>query len=144
IIGLSMQDYVDRHFVQEFEETNRLAHSHLWSIEKAFQRYLQHGALEISLNQVKNAAANLSISFKGFLDKKFFRRAGRHFEKLLEDTASSITLHIEELHESHHLHLNRLLDRLSQHGDRITVTLHEKLLETVAIDSSIFNLVLKR
>lgn len=144
IIGLSMRDYVERHFVQEFEETNRLAHSYLWRIEKSFQRYLQHGALEISLNQVKNAAANLSISFKGFLDKKFFRRAGRHFEKLLEGTTSSITLHIEELHESQHQYLNRLLGRLSQHGDRITVTVHEKLLETVKVDSSVFNLVLKR
>ena len=100
--------------------------------------------MEISLNQVKNAAANLSISFKGFLDKQFFKRAGRHFEKLLEGTTSSITLHIEELHESHRLHLNRLLGRLSQHGDRITVTVDEKLLHTVEIDSSIFNLVLNK
>jgi Domain of unknown function (DUF4070)/Radical SAM superfamily len=143
IIGLSMRDYVDRHFVEEFEEANRLTHRYLWSIERAFQRYLRHGVLEVSLHQVKNAAANLSISFKGFLDKKFFTRAGRHFEKLLAGTTSSLTLHIEELHESHLLYLNRLLDRLAQHGDRITVTVHEKLLEAVEIDSSVFNLVLK-
>jgi radical SAM superfamily enzyme YgiQ (UPF0313 family) len=144
IIGLSMRDYVDRHFVQEFAAANRVTHSHLWSIERAFERYLRRGVVEISLGQVKNTASNLSISLKGFLDKKFFKRAGRHFEKLLEDTRASITLHIEELHESHLLHLNRLLDRLSQHGDRITVTVHEKLLDTVEIDSSVFNLVLKR
>ena len=78
------------------------------------------------------------------MDKKFFKRAGRHFEKLLAGTTSSLTLHIEELHESHLVHLNRLLDRLAQHGDRITVTVHEKLLEAVEIDSSVFNLVLKR
>lgn len=144
IIGLSMQDYVDRRFVQDIEEANRLTHLHLWSIEIAFHRYLQHGVLEVSLNQVKHAAASLSISFKGFLDKKFFKRAGRHFEKLLEGTAASMTLHIEELHESHVLYLHRLLDRLSQHGDRINVTVHEKLVNTVKIDSSVFNLVLTK
>jgi radical SAM superfamily enzyme YgiQ (UPF0313 family) len=144
IIGLSMRDYVDRHFVQELEEANRLTHSYLGSIEKAFERYLQHGVLEISLDQVKNAASNLSVSLKGFLDKKFFKRAGRHFEKLLEDTTSSITLHIEELHETHLLHLNRLLKRLSQHGDRITITVHKRLRDMVAIDSSVFNLALER
>lgn len=144
IIGLSMRDYVERHFVQEFEAANRLTHRYLGLIERAFQRYLQHGVLEVSLHQVKNAAASLSISFKGFLDKKFFKRAGRHFEKLLAGTASSMTLHIEELHASQLLHLNRLLERLAQYGDRITVTVHEKLLEVVKIDSSVFNLVLKR
>lgn len=143
IIGLSMRDYVTRHFVQEFDQANRLAHGYLRSIERAFQHYLQHGVLEISHNQIKNAAANLSISFKGFLDKTFFKRAGRHLEKLLKGTTSSITLHIEELHESHLLYLNRLLNRLSRHGDRITVTVHEKLLTKVNIDSSLFNRVLE-
>lgn len=144
IVGLSMRDYVERHFVQEFEETNRLAHRYLRSLERAFQRYLQHGVLEVSLHQVKNAAAHLSISFKGFLDKRFFQHAGRHIEKLLAGTTSSISLHIEELHASHLEYFNRLLERLAQHGDRITVTVHEKLLEAVKIDSSVFNLVLKR
>jgi len=144
IIGLSMRDYVGRHFVLEFEEANRLAHRYLVTIETTFQRYLQHGVVDVSLSQVKNAAANFSISLKGVLDKRFFRRAGRHLEKLLDDTRSSITLHIEELHESQVMHLNHLLDRLSRHGDRITVTVHEKLLEAVKIDSSVFKLVLNR
>lgn len=143
IVGLSLRDYVNRHFVQEFDLANRRAHSYLQSIERALQRYLQHGVLEISHNQMKNAAANISVSFKGFLDKKFFRRAGRHFEKLLKGTTSSITLRIEALHESHQLHLNRLLNRLSQYGDRITIIVDEELLARVDIDSSTFNLVLE-
>ncbi len=144
IVGLSMRDYVDRHFVQEFEKTNQLTHDYVRSIEDAFQHDLQHGVLEVSLNQVKNAAANLSITIKGLMGHKFFIRAAHHLEKILQDTTSSITLHIEELHEGQIQHLNRLLKRLSRYGDRIRIAVNDKA-KTVAvhIDSSVFHLVLK-
>lgn len=142
IIGLSMRDYFERHFVLEFEKANQLAHSYLGVIEKAFQRYIQCGALEISLNQVKNAAANLSLTLKGVSDHKFFKRAARHLEIILQDTSSSITLHIGELHETQVWHLNRLLKRLAQYGDRVHISINEKVRHLVEIDSSVFNLVL--
>jgi len=142
IIGLSMRDYFERHFVLEFEKANQLTHNYLGIIEKAFERHIQHGRLEISLNQVKHAAANLSLTLKGISDHKFFKRAARHLEKILEDTSSSITLHIGELHETHVRHLNRLLKRLSQYGDRIHISINEKVRHLVEIDSSVFNLVL--
>ncbi len=62
---------------------------------------------------------------------------------MLEDTTSSITLHIEELHEAQLKHLNRLLKRLSRYGDRISIAVHENVKEIVHIDSSVFCLVLK-
>ena len=65
IAGLAMQDYVNRQFIQEFEEENNLANSYLGIIKKTFQGYLDRGTLEVSLSQVKNAAAQLSISLKG-------------------------------------------------------------------------------
>ncbi|MFQ5602275.1 MAG: radical SAM protein [bacterium] len=143
IVGLAMRDYVDRHFVQEFEKVNHLAHNYLKIIESTFQRYVKHGALEVSFSQVKNKAADLSFSLKGWLDREFFVRVTRHIEQVLEDTASSITLHIDELHETQLKHLNRLLKKLSQHGDRIYIRVHEKVRHIVEIDSSVFNLVLE-
>jgi hypothetical protein len=142
IIGLSMRDYFERHFVLEFEKANQLTHSYLGTIEKAFERHIQRGVLEISLSQVKHAAANLSLTLKGISDRKFFPRAARHLERILQDTSSSITLHIGELQETHVRHLNRLLKRLSQYGDRIHISINEKLRPLVEIDSSVFNLVL--
>lgn len=142
IIGLSMRDYFERHFVLEFEKANQLTHSYLGIIEKAFQRHIQRGVLEISLNQVKHAAADLSLTLKGISDRKFFPRAARHLEKILQDTSSSITLHIGELHETHVRHLNRLLKRLAQYGDRVHISINEKVRHLVEIDSSVFNLVL--
>jgi radical SAM superfamily enzyme YgiQ (UPF0313 family) len=148
IVGLAMQNYVERHFISEQKQASDLATSYLGSIEKAFQRYVARGSLEVSLNQVKTAAANLSISFdfaisfKGWLDRAFYRRAARQLERLLEDTTSSLTLHIEEFHEAQLKYLNKFLKRLSRHGDRITISVHENLRDLVPIDSSIFNLVL--
>lgn len=142
IAGLAMRDYVNRHFIEEFDEVNRLSDSYLGLIEKAFQRYLSRGALEVSINQVKNAAANLSISVKGRLDRDFFISAADYLEKILQNTTSSITLHIEDFHETQIQYLNQLLSRLSRYGDRIYITMHEKLRNVVNIDSSVFNLVL--
>ncbi|HLE24695.1 MAG TPA: radical SAM protein, partial [Thermodesulfobacteriota bacterium] len=142
IVGLSMRDYIERHFIQEFEDVNHLSDSYLGLIEKAFQRYLNLGALEVSFNQVKNAAANLSISIKGLLDSDFYAGAAPHIEKVLKHTTSSVTLHIEEFHDAHLEHLNRFLGRLSRYGDRIHIKVHERVRNMVDIDSSVFNLVL--
>lgn len=142
IIGLSMRDYVERHFVQEFDATNQLVDDYSKSIQETFQPYMEHGALEVSLRQAKNAAADLSITMKGLLDRDFYVSATHHLERILKDTASSITLHIDELHESQLQHLNRLLKRLSRYGDRIRIAVNERVREMVSIDSSVFHLVL--
>lgn len=143
ILGLSMRDYVQRHFVSEFEQSNRLIRDYSRSIEETFQPYLAHGSLEVSLTPAENTAANLCIRIKGLLDREFFVRAARHLERILENTAASVTLHIEELHHAQIGNLNRLLKRLSRHGDRIRIAVHDHLKEMVSIDSSVFHLVLQ-
>jgi radical SAM superfamily enzyme YgiQ (UPF0313 family) len=143
VVGLAMRDYVERQFVQEFEKVNILAKSYLGLIKKTFQGYLDHGALEVNLSQMKNAASNLSISMKGWLDKDFFTRIDKHLQKVLKHTTSSITFRIEEFHEAQQKHFNRLLKKLSRHGDRIHIILNEKVRNMVEVDSSIFNLVLE-
>jgi N-formylglutamate amidohydrolase len=64
-------------------------------------------------------------------------------EKVLEHTSASITLRIEALHDTHQRHLRRLLRRLSRHGDRIFIAVHDELRDVVLVDSSVFNLVLE-
>ncbi|MGB6121308.1 MAG: radical SAM protein [Bacteroidota bacterium] len=142
IMGLSMRDYVERHFVRVGEGAKHSLQDSLRSIQAAFSEQLRHGVLEISFGQVTSTASNLSVSLKGFLDRDFFRRASRHLEKLLEETTSTVTLRIEELHESQVQHFHRLLKRLSRHGDRISIAVHDELKGIVHIDSSVFHLVL--
>ena len=142
-IGISMRNYVDRHFARVTDEQASLAKNHLATFELSFGRYLDRGVLEVSLDRVRNAAHNLSISIKGMLDVDFFDRVGTHLESVLRDTPSSVTLKIEEIHDGERQHLHRLFDRLSRHGDRIYIAVNEKLRDKVQIDSSVFNLVLE-
>jgi hypothetical protein len=138
-----MRDYIDRHFVKEFEKAHSLTDNYKGALENAFQGYLTRGALEVSLKRVRNAASNLSISIKGLMDSDFFVGAAPHLEKFLKNTSSSITLNIEEFHETQRQHLQNLLNQLSRYGDRINIAVHEKFRHKVEIDSSIFNLVLE-
>jgi len=142
-VGISMKDYVDRHFIREFDENNVLAESYSESIEKSFEPYMNKGSLEVSLSRVKNTAANLSISIKGIIDKDFFEHVAPHLENVLQNTSSSITLNIEHFHETQRQQMNLLFKRLSRYGDRIYIAVHEKWRDKVNIDSSVFNLVLE-
>ncbi|MEM7007771.1 MAG: radical SAM protein [Thermodesulfobacteriota bacterium] len=142
-IGIAMKDYVDRHFIREFDEQNVLAETYSESIEKSFEPYTSKGSLEVSLNNVKNTAANLSISIKGIIDTDFFDNVAPHLEGVLKNTSSSVTLNIEHFHETQRQHMNRLFERLSRYGDRIYIAVHEKWRDKVNVDSSVFNLVLE-
>ena len=143
VIGLAMRDYVRRHLNPEVGKVSDRARGYLQSIENAFRRYVQQGTLEVSLDEVRNAAANLSVHLKGWLDRGFFERAGRHLERVLEETSASITLRIDELQEAQVLHLKRLLRRLARHGDRVSIAIREELRAMIDIDSSVFHLVLE-
>ncbi len=142
VVGMAMHDYVGRHFDLERGKAGPIAHGHLASIERVFQRHLRQGALEVSLDEVRHAAATLSVRMKGWLDRRFFARAARHFERVLEQTTVSLTLRIDELHETQVRHLKRLLRRLSRHGDRIYIAVRQELRTMVDVDSSVFHLML--
>jgi radical SAM superfamily enzyme YgiQ (UPF0313 family) len=143
VVGIAMKDYIDRHFIKEFDETNNLAIDHVASIEKSFEPYVKKGALKISLNRVKNTAASLSISIKGIMGLDFFQNVAPHLESILRNTPSSIRFNIDEYNEQQNAHLNKLFSRLSCYGDRIYIAVHEKWRNKVSIDSSVFNLVLE-
>ena len=141
VVGLSMRDYVERHFRQVEEgRANQRLRDAAQRLEKALRRYGEAGALEVSLNDVRSAASGLSLRLRGWLDGRAYRRAGRHLERLLAGTRSSVTLHIDQLHAAQARHLERLLHRLSRYGDRIRITVHERLRGVVTIDSSVFDL----
>jgi radical SAM superfamily enzyme YgiQ (UPF0313 family) len=141
VVGLAMRDYVNRYFVEVAGNVRLREEAYFRSIEKAFRRYVREGALQVSLNEVMSAGANLSLSMKAGLDRKFFSRAAHHLESVLADTTSSVTLHIEEIHAAQRRHLQRMLKRLSRHGDRLYISVREEFREMIDIDWSAFRLV---
>jgi radical SAM superfamily enzyme YgiQ (UPF0313 family) len=144
IVGLSMRDYAERNLLAgPIDGMCAVARRRLERIERSFQRYVQRGALEVSVVEARDATSNLSVSMRGWLDRRFFRRAGHHFEKILEQTAASITLRVEALHDAQQAHLRRLLRRLTRYGDRVYIAVHDELKDVVDVDSSVFNVVLE-
>ncbi len=141
IVGLAMRDYVDRHFVTEFEQANQLAHRYLQEIERAFRRYVTLGALELSLHRIKDRASEVQISLKRGLDRRFFADLSKDLKRLLKHTRTSVTLHIEELHEAQSKHLQRLLKDIAAYGHRVNIQVSAHLRDLVEIDSSVFNFV---
>jgi radical SAM superfamily enzyme YgiQ (UPF0313 family) len=143
IVGLSMRDYVNRHFQAVTVRSPGLVQSYLTVLEGAFRRYREAGAIEISLTEMRNRAAELSVRLRGGLDREFFVRMRRHLERALRESSASVALHVDALQEAQLPHLERLLRRLSRYGDRIRITVHERLRDVVQVDSSVFHLSLE-
>jgi radical SAM superfamily enzyme YgiQ (UPF0313 family) len=138
IVGLSMHSYVRRRFLRD--TTAELGvERRVRALRRAMARYLEAGKVGLAW---RPGPLQLDLSLNGWLDARFFARAAPRLEKLLRDTQSTLTLRIEELQSHQVAHLQRLLARLARHGDRVSVIVHEKLRALVAIDSSVFNLVL--
>jgi len=142
VIGLSMRNYVERHFDREFEMDHRRARGHVERINETLGHYLRRGSLRVALNEVKNAHANLSFSMKGRHGSRFFGRAARELEGMLRNTRSSITIRIEEFHPGELQSLRKMLARLHRYRDRIVIAADEKSRRIIDIDSSVFNLAL--
>ena len=138
IVGLSMLDYVQRHYSKPIGERRAAARRRLVRMEMSLRRYVQRGALEVSLEDAKDAVANLSLSLHGWLDRRFFKRAGRELRRILKHTTASLTLRIETLHEAQRDHLQHLLKRLARYGDRISIAVPDHLKELVDLDSSVW------
>ena len=136
IVGLSMRDYIDRHFRPAEAPAQARLNDYLRELEHALARYQHAGALELSFP----GAAGPSLRLSGLLDRRFFVRATRLLERLLRDTRAPVTLHIDDLHEGQVRRLQRLLRRLSRYGDRIRITVNEKVRPAIHVDSSVFHL----
>jgi hypothetical protein len=139
ITGLSMAEFVRRHFSAE-EQPSRTLEDRLGAIRRAFAHYLEAG--KVSLSVGSGPAPELAIVLKDLLDGGFFQSAAPRLDRLLEHTRASLTLRIEAFHEHQRAHFDRLLRRLARHGDRIRIEVDETLRALVPIDSSVFNLAL--
>lgn len=137
IAGLSMRDFAERHLL-----IARNAHATADAFEalrRSFRSYVQQGRLRIQMEH-----GNISLRLQGWLDSAFYAKASRAIKRLMRNTSSTVTLHVEHFQEEQRTHWNRLLRRLRRDGDRIYVSASERLEEMLNVDSSVFHLVLQR
>jgi radical SAM superfamily enzyme YgiQ (UPF0313 family) len=139
IAGLAMRDYIERHFNLS-DKRDLAAARFARAVRRAAQMYVQAGKVAFVLRR-SGATPSLTVRIKGLVDRDFFRGIGRPLERLLKSRASTLTLHIEELRGVALPELQRLLERLRRHGDRVFIFVAEKLRNTVRIDSSVFHLL---
>ncbi len=141
IVGLSMRDYVQRHFVIDQAREHRLAHQTADWLRKCYAVSLRRGLLEITTG-LKSGSIDLQLIIRGHIDQLFPARAMRRLERLLRRTSATITLRIEELHIEQHQQLKELLRRLAPYGQRVSIWTDEQLRPLLSIDSSAFHVIL--
>ncbi|MFZ5558748.1 MAG: radical SAM protein [Pseudomonadota bacterium] len=108
------------------------------SMRKALAAYLRAGRAELA---VRGGA--LSLRLQGLLDARFYRRAARHTRRLLRRTSCTLVLHVPRLDAAEIEAFQRLLRRLSRHGDRVRIVASAAVHRLVPIDSSVFQLTLE-
>jgi radical SAM superfamily enzyme YgiQ (UPF0313 family) len=140
IAGLAMRDYVERRLAPEREALEAKASRFIAATRAAITRYVRDGRVVLTLSD--SAVPHLSLNLRASLDRRFFRRAAAHLERLLDETSSTLTLRIESLREREREHFQRLLKRLARYGDRVSIVIDEQLRTVLAVDSSIFHVVL--
>lgn len=111
------------------------------ALQRAAARYVDAGRVALAW---RPGPPRRDMALAGPLDARLIARIAPRLERLLRHTHSTLTLRIETLHAQHIGHLQRLLARLARHGDRVSVIVHESLRSRVAVDSSVFDLVLAR
>jgi radical SAM superfamily enzyme YgiQ (UPF0313 family) len=143
IMGLAMHDYVSRHFRAE-----PVALAHRRIVARRFGKIQRLAARSLSEVRVALSHASslpdISISLPAGPCRGFLASAGRHLDRLLRATQSSLTLRIDALLESERDEVQRLLSRLARHGDRVFVVLGENARGLLQVDTSVFRLRLER
>ena len=144
IAGLAMRDYVERHF-GGLAPVGRMAFAaRAERLRRALRAYVERGVAWVGLDAAAGALPRITVSIGGTLDRAFFARLARHVDRLLARTPSRLMLRVEALAAADAVRLQRLLQRLAPHGDRISIELHERVRRLVHVDSSIFHVVLAR
>ncbi len=138
IAALSMKEFAERHLLIRKHNAQTATAAHIDKLRNSFRSYVQQGRVRIQMEQ-----GNISLRLQGFVDSAFYRKASRAIHDLLDNTTSTVTLHVEDFHEEQRQHWNRLLHRLRRDGDRIYVSASEKLKDLLEVDSSVFHLVLE-
>ena len=136
ITAISMVDFARRHLLVRSEE--RVTAGYLNELQHRLRRYIS----QISIN-TDAAVPQVSVHVHAGLDRAFYARTARSLRTLLDNTTSTVALHVDQFREDQRVNWRRLLRRLQRDGDRISVSATASLAELLEIDSSVFHLILE-
>jgi radical SAM superfamily enzyme YgiQ (UPF0313 family) len=136
IAGLSLREYVERHF--------RVAPP----LARRVERVLREAgaslrlAAPLTMSALAAAAPAIDLRLSIVRGQRWQRRTARKLRRLLAGTKATLTLRIEDLQRTELPKLDYLLAQLARYGDRISIVIDRRLRDVVRIDSSVFHLVI--
>lgn len=140
IAGLTMRDYIRRHLERDPARERRLAQLTAGWLRRVCPGGIRRGHLDVAAG-VKDGIANLRVRLAGAVEPVFYAQAARRLRRLLRRTAATLTLHVEDLCEEQRGQFERLLARLAPYGDRVSIWINQRVRPLLAVDSSVFHLV---
>jgi len=140
IAGLAMRDYVKRHFEHGVARVQPAIRRRFAMVRDTIVEHARAGRIAVSLHA---ARIDMTLALDTRVGRRFFDRLARRLDRLLRLQGVTLSLSIDRLLAPEIAHLERLLERLARHGDRVFIVLGEQLNQVVRVDSSRFNLVLR-
>jgi radical SAM superfamily enzyme YgiQ (UPF0313 family) len=139
--GISMHDYIRRHFVRDAALGRRIADRTVAALKRLCMVELRLRTMKIDVLR-GGRQFNVCISLRGEVSRASYRRAGRRLEKLLRRSAATLTLSIEALRADRRRYVERLLARIAPYGDRVSIWIDASVRPHITIDSSVFHMLL--
>ena len=141
IAGLSMQNYMTRHFRENRDKDIRLANQIVQWIRQAFPLATPQ-AVSLS-SHTDHPRITLLLKLQGGNAERFLVPTAKKLKKLMKKTATRLTLRVESLCTEQGRHVEQMLKLLADYGDRVSVYIKQELQPLISTDLSRFNLVLK-
>ncbi|MGZ7030423.1 MAG: radical SAM protein [Thermoanaerobaculia bacterium] len=123
VTGLSMRKYAEKYLLAARAREARKMERALARLRTRLSRWIDEGALELTLENVRTALPNLSLTVRSAIDSSSLSRAAGDLRRWLRATRATITLRIEGDARA----AERLLARLSRYSDRISLSLSEAI-----------------
>jgi hypothetical protein len=130
---------VDRHFEAARPRERSTFERRLRALRAGISQHVAAGRVALG---AQAARIDLALTFDQAAGRRFFAMLARRLDRLLRVRGATVTLTIARLRGREIVHLERLLARLAQHGDRVFIRLNGSLHGLVTIDSSRFQLML--
>ncbi len=142
IAGLAMRDYVRRHFGADHILAERLVHKTADWLRRRYAASLSEGLPRVTA-VLENGRAELQLNLRGHMGRVFPGRTVRRLERMLQCSAATLSLRIEELRADQHDQVRELLQRLAPYGQRVSVWTHRRLRHLLPVDSYGFHVLLE-
>ena len=142
IVGLSMRDYVDRHFGDAEPNSPAAWDAQIARLCAFIARSRDRARLALTDRSESDGIPVLTLSVRGGRGSRQLARAARQLRALLAVTPSKLRLRVFDAREVDVPQLRRMLRQLAEFGDRVSIEIAETLHEWLAPDMRHFELIL--